>query len=228
MTSNTQQNAKSAERVSAIASTTSLVAAEGRKEVREMAAAMADIQKASADIGQIIAAIDGIAFQTNLLARNAAVEAARTGEARRGFAVAAEEMRLLAQRSAAAALDTARMITESTERVSGARRSPGRVESRSVLPERHRFSTTPCETICMLWRRSSNREPRSLSRNDWQPPGSLGKPCGASAKTMHQQKAFVTFQPRTRIPQVPLGQFALFSDVPYEDSDDFGLAIAAV
>ena len=129
MTSITQQNAKNAERVSEIASTTRVAAEEGQKEVREMAAAMAGIQKASADIGQIIAAIDGIAFQTNLLALNAAVEAARAGEAGRGFAVVAEEVRSLAQRSAAAARDTARLITESTERAQRGAAIAGRVGS---------------------------------------------------------------------------------------------------
>ena len=60
----------------------------------------ASIAQARDKIADIIAVIDGIAFQTNILALNAAVEAARAGEQGRGFAVVAGEVRSLAQRSA--------------------------------------------------------------------------------------------------------------------------------
>ena len=64
---------------------------------------MRDISGESHKMVEIIAVIEGIAFQTNILALNAAVEAARAGEEGRGFAVVASEVRNLAQRSAAAA-----------------------------------------------------------------------------------------------------------------------------
>jgi methyl-accepting chemotaxis protein len=108
----TGRNAESAERAKSLANHTRTSADAGAADMETMTAAMAAIKVASANIGKIIKTIDEIAFQTNILALNAAVEAARAGEAGAGFAVVAEEVRSLAQRSAAAARETADKIED--------------------------------------------------------------------------------------------------------------------
>ncbi|WP_374652018.1 methyl-accepting chemotaxis protein [Rhizorhabdus sp.] len=89
----------------------------GSEVVQRAVSAMANIEKSTAEIGQIISAIDAITFQTNLLALNAGVEAARAGEAGKGFAVVANEVRALAQRSADSAADIRALIDTSVTQV---------------------------------------------------------------------------------------------------------------
>lgn len=88
------------------------------EKMSELKRAMADILKGHQEIGQIIEAIENIAFQTNILALNAAVEAARAGSAGKGFAVVADEVRSLASKSDQAAKQTKEMIERSMDNVS--------------------------------------------------------------------------------------------------------------
>ena len=110
-------NADSATQANQLARGASGVATQGGEVVRQVVDTMAGIAESSRRIADIIAVIDGIAFQTNILALNAAVEAARAGEQGRGFAVVAGEVRSLAQRSAEAAREIKGLITASVERV---------------------------------------------------------------------------------------------------------------
>ena len=116
LTTTVRQNADNARQANALAATASEVATRGGAVVLDVVDTMGAINESARKIVDIIAVIDGIAFQTNILALNAAVEAARAGEQGRGFAVVASEVRNLAQRSASAAREIKALITDSVEK----------------------------------------------------------------------------------------------------------------
>jgi methyl-accepting chemotaxis protein len=111
------QSAQRASDASELASQTKELALTGGSVVDAAVEAMRGIEKSSKQIEAIISVIDEIAFQTNLLSLNAAVEAARVGEQGKGFAVVASEVRSLAGRSATAAKEIKNLVLDSVQKV---------------------------------------------------------------------------------------------------------------
>ncbi|MCL6385682.1 HAMP domain-containing protein [Pectobacterium carotovorum subsp. carotovorum] len=109
-----RQNAENTQQASLLAGNASKISINSADSVNTME----HIRTSSGKITEIIALIEGIAFQTNILALNAAVEAARAGEQGRGFAVVAGEVRTLAQRSSTAAREIKDLIDASNSLVS--------------------------------------------------------------------------------------------------------------
>lgn len=110
-----EQNASNARELASRSSNTSSLAEESRSAFDNLMKKMEVIESSSERISDIIGLIDGVAFQTNILALNAAVEAARAGEDGRSFAVVANEVRVLAERSTSAAADIKDLITDSAQ-----------------------------------------------------------------------------------------------------------------
>jgi methyl-accepting chemotaxis protein len=113
-----KNSSERAQEANTMMSATKESAAHSAEIVREAVTAMGKIEESAVRIGDIINAIDEIAFQTNLLALNAGVEAARAGDAGKGFAVVAQEVRELAGRSANLAKEIKLLVETSSRQVS--------------------------------------------------------------------------------------------------------------
>ena len=111
----TEQNATNAQEGHAVAEKAGEATANGMDAMRNLSAAIERIKSSSDETAKIVKTIDEIAFQTNLHALNAAVEAARAAAAGAGFALVADEVWNLAMRSAQAAKDTTELIEGSAE-----------------------------------------------------------------------------------------------------------------
>ena len=110
ITSTIQANTHATVRMSQLASNVTQSAKNGQDLANQTAKSMDEINKEVSSINEAIEVIDQIAFQTNILSLNAAVEAATAGEAGKGFAVVAAEVRNLANRSAEAAREIKNIV----------------------------------------------------------------------------------------------------------------------
>lgn len=117
LTGTVAQNAGTAGESDAQAARVRDMAEAGSQSMARAVQSVEGIQKSAQQMNEIIGVIDSLAFQTNILALNAAVEAARAGEQGRGFAVVANEVRSLAQRSAASAREIRELIQSSRSQV---------------------------------------------------------------------------------------------------------------
>ncbi len=111
ITQTVMTNGSNVMKMSQLSQQVSSSASKGQELARDTSCAMDDITEQVAHINDAIAVIDQIAFQTNILSLNAAVEAATAGEAGKGFAVVAQEVRNLASRSAEAAKEIKDIVT---------------------------------------------------------------------------------------------------------------------
>jgi len=112
ITSSIKETSKRADSLNELALHTKSSDGVGKELAANTASAMEEINQATSDISEAITIIDQIAFQTNILSLNAAVEAATAGEAGKGFAVVAGEVRNLASRSAEAANQIKHLVEE--------------------------------------------------------------------------------------------------------------------
>lgn len=117
MTATVRQNSDSTKEADTLAHNASQQMHNGGEEVSRSVELMREVTAASLSMNKIVEAIDAIAFQTNILALNASVEAARAGDKGRGFAVVATEVRALASRSAASAAEIRSMLDDTRSKI---------------------------------------------------------------------------------------------------------------
>jgi methyl-accepting chemotaxis protein len=128
ITGNIKQTSEKAQEMLSVSNQTKSSASEGKTNANDTVKAMDEINDTVQNINEAISVIDQIAFQTNILSLNAAVEAATAGEAGKGFAVVAQEVRNLASRSAEAAKEIKDLVENATQRANN-----GKVTSSKMI-----------------------------------------------------------------------------------------------
>jgi len=135
--SQSKKNAEDATHANGIANQVTIDAKGGNSQMKELVDAMGRINASSGEINKVVKVIDDIAFQINLLALNANVEAARAGKYGKGFAVVAEEVRNLSKRAASAVQETSTMVEGSISTIKEGNQLVGETSSKldSIVTE---------------------------------------------------------------------------------------------
>ncbi len=145
ITANIQGTNEAAAKMNKLAQNVTISAKSGQELATQTAQSMEDINKQVSSINEAIEVIDQIAFQTNILSLNAAVEAATAGEAGKGFAVVAQEVRNLASRSAEAAKEIKKIVEAAT-----AKASQGKDISSKMIDGYNELNQNISDTIEMI------------------------------------------------------------------------------
>ena len=216
LTGTVQHNADNSRSASASATEAGAVAGRGGEVVSQVVNTMEQISTSSRKISDITGVIDGIAFQTNILAFNAAVETARAGEQGRGFAVVASEVRSLAGRSADAAREIKALIGASVGRVEDGARLVGQAGQtmQEIVGSVQRVSGIIGEISASAAEERDNIEQigqavRHLDQMTQQ-NAALVEQSAAAAQSLHEQASNLT----RAVSQFKLGDSAAYSHAP--------------
>ena len=154
VTSRTSEASDAADNSKQLVNTSSLTINETIEQIKALSVGILDskalideVQEGTADIVNILVVIKGIADQTNLLALNAAIEAARAGEQGRGFAVVADEVRTLAQNTQKSTVEIETMIQSLENKVSRATTSMnvGSEQAKQIVDRTHEVTRSLSE-----------------------------------------------------------------------------------
>lgn len=188
-----EDNRQASESATALCGEASASSRKSEAVMAEALDSMQLLQQASSSIAEITGAIQGIAFQTNVLAINASIEAARAGDAGKSFSVVASEVRVLAERSAEAARGIKELIDRSVEQIDTASQRMGDTDAtvRQLVTSVQQV-TELIDRIAMAGRQQSQTivsvtESLSEVERSTQQNAALVEELAAASESMHQQ-----------------------------------------